>query len=71
MTTTLRDTNLTCPSCVKRIEATLEAIDGVHEATVHFTTGRIVVAHDSGVSREALIRELRAAGYDPKPASFA
>jgi copper chaperone len=70
MTTTLRAANLTCPSCVWKIAATLKAIEGVRDATVHFTTGRIVVAHDPSVSRETLIQTMRAAGYDATLARF-
>lgn len=70
MTTILRDTSLTCPSCVRKIETTLKAIDGVHDATVHFTTGRIVIVHDPQIRREALIHALRTAGYEPKVVSF-
>ncbi len=62
--TTLYSTNLSCPSCVVKIEAALKAIPGVEDARVHFTTGRIVVSGDTRIDREALVRAVRAMGYD-------
>jgi copper chaperone CopZ len=69
--TLLRSQNLTCPSCVSKIEAALKALDGVEAATVHFATGRIEVRHDPArVETEALVRAVRATGYDAKEAAF-
>ena len=49
--TTIRTTNLysnelTCPSCIAKIETRLAALDGVEKGTVHFSTGRIEIVHD-------------------------
>ena len=48
MKTILRSNDLTCPSCVQKIEKVLKGLDGVQNATVHFTTGRIEVQHEIG-----------------------
>lgn len=71
MTTILRSPDLTCPSCVRKIETALAALDGVENATVHFTTGRIEVRHDPDrASVDELIRTIRATGYHARPGAF-
>ncbi len=65
MKTLLRSKELSCPSCVAKIEAQLLGIDGVHTAEVYFTTGKIVVEHDSEkTTQQQLIDAVRAAGYE-------
>lgn len=61
--TTLRSDELTCPSCVAKIEKALSGVPGVERATVHFTTGRIEVAHDSGVEASRLAGVVESLGY--------
>jgi copper chaperone len=69
--TTLRSQDLNCPSCVPKIENTLNSIDGVQSATVHFATGRIVVEHDRDrVSGADLIEAVADAGYTAKASVF-
>ena len=69
--TTLRSEDLNCPSCVARIERALEALDGVNDARVLFTTGRIVVQHDpSRVSKDDLVKTVGRAGYTAKATAF-
>lgn len=71
MKTLLRSQELSCPSCVAKIEKALQALDGVENARVHFTTGRIEVEHDFGrVSTDDLIKAIRASGYEAKVAAF-
>ena len=71
MITTLRSQELSCPSCVEKIEKGLRALDGVEEAKVHFNTGRIEVQHDpTRASADQLVRAIRAAGYEAKVAVF-
>ncbi|HBY95772.1 MAG: heavy-metal-associated domain-containing protein [Ardenticatenaceae bacterium] len=71
MKTLLRSQELSCPSCVAKIEKALEAVDGVAEAKVHFNTGRIEVEHDpKRVSGPDLVKTIRAAGYEARVASF-
>lgn len=65
MKTVLRSSELSCPSCVAKIERGLRALDGVSEAKVHFTTGRVEVEHDPDqASTEVLIKTIRDAGYN-------
>ncbi len=71
MKTLLRSTELSCPSCVAKIEKALRAAPGVSEAKVHFNTGRIEVEHDpQQTNAEQLVRTVRAAGYEAKVAAF-
>ncbi len=63
MKTILRSRELSCPSCVAKIENALGRIEGVSRAKVHFNTGRIEVEHD-GVGNEKLIDTVRQVGYN-------
>lgn len=70
-TTILRSSELSCPSCVAKIEKALTSIDGVQGAQVHFTTGRIEVDYDNTrASVDDLIKAVRSAGYEAKPSAF-
>jgi copper chaperone CopZ len=70
-TTVLRSSEFTCPSCVGKIEKKLRPLPGVASATVHFSTGRVVVAHDpSVVSVDDLVAAVADAGYRAVPSSF-
>lgn len=70
-TTILRSSELSCPSCVAKIEKALTGIDGVQSAQVHFTTGRIEVHYDtSRASVDDLVKAVRSAGYEAKPSAF-
>lgn len=71
MKTLLRSKELSCPSCISKIEKSLESVDGVTDATVHFTTGRIEVEHDAARARpDALVEAVRSAGYNANVAAF-
>ncbi len=69
MKTLLRSRELTCPSCIAKIEKALNGIEGVEKAKVHFNTGRIEVEHD-GVADEKLVDAIRNAGYNAQVAAF-
>jgi len=69
--TTLRSDELSCPSCISNIESNLNNIEGVEEATVHFSTGRIEVAHDTDiVSEQDLVDAVRQSGYESYVSGF-
>ena len=71
MKTLLRSQELTCPSCVAKIEKALKSLQGVNGAVVHFNTGRIEVEHDpQAVSAGELVKVVKAAGYDAKVSAF-
>lgn len=65
MKTLLRSQELTCPSCVAKIEKALKSLPGVQDARVFFNTGRIEVQHDPAeVSQEKLVEAVRSTGYE-------
>ena len=69
--TTLRSQDLNCPSCVPKIERALKRLDGVSDASVHFSTGRIVVEHDpEKSSRKDIVDAIGKVGYTAKVAAF-
>ena len=71
MKTILRSKELTCPSCVAKIEKALKAVNGVSEAKVHFNTGRIEVQYDADlVKGEDLEKAIRAVGYEARVSAF-
>jgi copper chaperone len=71
MKTILRSQELSCPSCVAKIEKALKNLDGVQEATVHFNTGRIEVEHDpERVKAETLVAAVKSAGYEARVSAF-
>ncbi len=71
MKTLLRSQELTCPSCVAKIEKALKSVEGVDDAKVYFNTGRIEVDHDpETASPEVLVKAVRAVGYDTKVSAF-
>ena len=71
MKTVLRSKELTCPSCIVKIEKALTAVKGVEAAKVHFNTGRIEVQHDpEQVGGADLEKAIRAIGYEAKVSAF-
>lgn len=69
--TTLRASDLSCPSCVAKIEKALQGTPGVASAKVHFETGRIAVEHDpSRASIDDLVTTVASAGYTAKASAF-
>ncbi len=71
MKTILRSQELSCPSCVAKIEKALKTVEGVETAKVHFNTGRIEVVHDEKrVGPSKLVEVVRATGYESKVSAF-
>ena len=69
--TILRSDELSCPSCVTKIEKALNALPGVEKAEVRFNTGKIEVEHDPAQSSvEALVAAIRGTGYEARPSAF-
>ena len=69
--TMLRAEGFTCPSCVSKIEKTLKKLPGVSDATVHFTTSKIEVDHDSSrTSVDDVVAAVKKAGYQARPSAF-
>jgi Cd2+/Zn2+-exporting ATPase len=54
-----------CPSCAKKVDASLQRVEGVLEATLQPTTGTAAVAYDPDRVGEAdVVAAIEAAGYD-------
>ncbi len=69
--TILRSQELTCPSCIAKIEKALKSIDGVSDARVYFSSGKIEVAHDPvKVQVAQLIQAVQAVGYTASESAF-
>lgn len=69
--TILRSDELSCPSCVPKIEKALSALPGVEKAEVRFNSGKIEVQHDPAQSNvDALVEAIRGTGYEARPAAF-
>ena len=64
---TLAIDGMHCASCVSTIEATLEGVTGVGEASVNLATGRAQVT-GRGLNPRRLIEAVRTAGYQARPA---
>ncbi|MFZ1395530.1 MAG: heavy-metal-associated domain-containing protein [Candidatus Promineifilaceae bacterium] len=71
MKTLLRSQDLSCPSCVAKIEKALQSVEGVTTAKVHFNTGRIEIEHDPNTAPAAkLVQTVRETGYEAAVAAF-
>ncbi len=71
MKTVLRSQDLSCPSCIAKIEKALLYEEGVSEAKVFFNSGRIEVVHDSQkVDTKKLVEVVRSIGYEAKVSAF-
>ena len=69
--TLLRSDELSCPSCVPKIEKSLLALPGVTKAEVKFSSVRIEIEHDPALSDvAALVNSVAKVGYTAKPAAF-
>ena len=69
--TLLRSQELTCPSCVAKIETALKILHGVTDAKVYFNTGKIEVQHDPQVAPvEDLVKAVKSVGYEARVSAF-
>lgn len=69
--TLLRSQELTCPSCVAKIETSLKVLKGVSDAKVYFNSGKIEVQHDPQIVQvEDLIKAVKSVGYEAREAAF-
>lgn len=71
MKTILRSQELSCPSCINKIEKALTGTEGVSIAKVHFNSGRIEVEHDAQIANsQKLVEVVRSLGYESKVSPF-
>lgn len=68
--TVLRAKGFSCPSCVRKIEKQVGALDGVEDVKVEFATQKVLIDHSAAVSVDSLVDAVRAAGYESTPAQF-
>lgn len=69
--TLLRSDELSCPSCVPKIEKALQAVPGVATARVKFASGRIEVEHDPNLADVSdLVSAVAKTGYAARPSAF-
>jgi copper chaperone CopZ len=69
--TLLRSQELSCPSCVAKIEGALKALNGVSDAKVFFNTGKIEVQHDPQIVKsDELVKAVKSVGYEAREAAF-
>ena len=63
---------MTCPSCVRHVNAALADLDGVSRVDVRLRDGRVVVQYvPERVEVSALIEALAEAGYESTPSAAA
>lgn len=71
MKTVFRSEELSCPSCVAKIEKAVGSLEGVQQVKVFFNTGRIAVDHDPQVvSIDEIIKSIRSVGYEAKLSAY-
>lgn len=65
VTTILSVGGMTCAACVRRVENTLKALEGVRDVSVNLASGKAVVSHaDGAVTPADFRRVLEEAGYE-------
>ena len=63
-TTVISVPEVHCGHCVSSIEGALKPMDGVADATVSLEQTNVTVEHDDSVSRDTLVAEIEAQGYE-------
>lgn len=66
MKTNLKTDDLTCPSCIKKIETGVGKKDGVSKVNVKFNLNKVTVEHDESVTGDDLKQMIEKLGYPIK-----
>lgn len=66
VTTSFDVTGMTCASCVRRVEKSLEKIQGVHDVNVNLATETATIHAPAEVSQETLRNAIIHAGYEAR-----
>ena len=66
MKTNLRTEDLTCPSCIKKIESGIGKTKGVNDVNVKFNLNKVTVEHDDTVTGDDLKSTIEKLGYPVK-----
>ena len=61
---------LSCAGCVRRAETALNAVEGVHDASVNLTLSQATIRLDDGVGLDRVQTALRKAGYPMRVAQI-
>jgi len=65
----LKVEGMTCPSCIRHVEAALHEIEGIGKVKVELKEGKVVVEHDpASATTEQMISALAEAGYASRTA---
>lgn len=68
--TTLQVQGMTCPSCIRHVNAALTELDGVAKVDVRLREALVVVQHDATAAPiDRLVEALRDAGYESQARS--
>ena len=63
----IRLEQLTCPTCVTKIEKAIKSLDGVNEVSVGFNTSTAIVDfNEEKITQDKIIRVIKDLGYDLK-----
>ena len=63
---------MTCPSCVRHVNAALGDVEGVNNVEVRLRDGKVVVDYDPAqVEVHTLLEALSEAGYESTPSAAA
>ncbi len=63
----IRLEQLTCPTCVTKIEKAVKSLDGVNEVSVGFNTSTAIVDfNEEKITQDKIIRVIKDLGYDLK-----
>ncbi|AZH24309.1 heavy-metal-associated domain-containing protein [Haloplanus aerogenes] len=66
-TTQFRVVDFDCPTCASNVERTLARAEGVEDVEVYYTTGRVEIAYDPGVTDpDAFASAIESQGYTPR-----
>lgn len=68
METRLNVEGMTCPRCVHHVNTALADLEGVEQVEVKLREGTVAVKHVAGVQLITLVKALREAGYESRPA---
>ncbi|SOC40949.1 heavy-metal-associated domain-containing protein [Salinicoccus kekensis] len=66
MKTNLKTEDLTCPSCIKKIETGIGGTAGVSKVDVKFNLNKVTVEHDDTVTGDELKNTIEKLGYPVK-----
>lgn len=63
MSHTFQLEDLTCPSCVKKIEKALRSIKGVSSVDVRFNASKVIVTSNNNIDVNILIQTIESVGF--------